>query len=169
MKLVQANEIDQLISITPDTQDNQMLLSALDALRADLKVVKEPYSYVAAYATLAAGAVVTNNIAIDASAIFVVCNTTYSANLAGAAQTASTMVIPNVSVMLTDGGAGRPLMSANVGLTELFGSAAFPYVWPEPLLLAPNSVLQVAVTSLEAASTPNLRLTFNGYKLKSLG
>ncbi len=169
MRIIGNEEIQALIRMTPDTPANGPLLDSLDRLAQETSIVRFPYSYNAVFAAIAPAGTATVNIAIDAAAPFLIVNQTYEANVtAGAAQTSGTFCYPNMTILLTDTSSNRQMMDVGVPVVNLFGNGQFPYVLPEPKLMAANSVLQVTATSFEAANSPVLRLTFNGYKLYSL-
>lgn len=110
------------------------------------------------------GGTLTASITIQADSDFVLEKQTYYAHLAGAAQTVSTQVVPNVEVMLTATGSGQNLMSANVPIYAIFGTGGLPFILPFPRVLPANSVLQISLTSFEAANTPIITLNFMGRK-----
>lgn len=166
MKLIGYDELVSLLQMVPaDTP----IADRLTQLANEARIVRFPYTYNAVFsAGIAAAGNATVNVAITADAPFLIVNSTYEADVAGSAVTASSYVYPLMSVLLTDTGSNRQMMDVAVPVTSIFGNGQFPYVWPEPKLMPANSVLQVQVTSFEAANTNRLRLSFNGYKLYSL-
>lgn len=168
-------EIDALLNQVPDTPANASLIQELMGLRQAAMVVKYPFTYTAPFFSaggansLAAGAVSTFNIVIDASAPFLIISQSYYANTANAAANRQTTVIPDIIVLLTDTGTGRTMMDQAAPVEALFGNGQFPYVLPEPKLMMANSQLAVQVTNRDAAAGFNLYLCFNGYKLFKYG
>jgi hypothetical protein len=116
-------------------------------------------------ATLAAAAVSTTFLNIQADADFIVEKLTFAADTAGAALTFNTYPAPNVLVLLTSTGSGQNLMSAPVPLASMFGNAFLPFILPMPRVLPANSQLQITLTSVEAAVSWFLTLNFIGRKL----
>lgn len=167
MRLIGYEEVKSLRQMLM-AQDFASLNAALEHLEAESAIVRFPYTYSAVFASLAAAGTATVNITIDAAAPFLIVNQTYHADTAGAVLTAATKNYPNVSVLLTDTSSNRQMMDQAVPIPSIFGDGQFPYVLPEPKLMAANSVLQVALTSFEAAVAQVIRLSFNGYKLYSL-
>lgn len=176
MRPVTSQQIQDLMTLTPDTPENQVVLGQLEALASSLNIVEEPYSYmntltaVGALSSLAAGAVsapvITN---IDASAMFIIENQTYMANTANAAQfIGATQPYPLVTVMIIDSGTSRQWFDNPVAIPMLFGDARQPYILPKPRIVPANSQISVVYTNFDAAAGYNLRLAFNGYKLYSL-
>lgn len=167
-------EIEQILSVTPDSPENAELISLLTAKHAAAKIVKWPYSVNAQFFVaganngLANAATATVNVNIDASAPFIIVSQSFYANTANATLTVATQVIPNVIVLLTDTGSNRQLMDVAVPIWNIFGNGQFPFVLPEPKLMQANSQLQVTVTNREAAIAFNLYLTFSGYRLYKL-
>lgn len=126
---------------------------------------EEFYSYsTGRLSAISVGGTLTTNILIQADSDFVLEKLTYYADIAGAAQTASTKIVPNVSVMLTSTGSGQNLFSANIPIDSVFGSGGLPFILPFPRLFPANSTLQISLTSFEAAITPILTLNFHGRK-----
>lgn len=113
---------------------------------------------------LAAGASANDTINIEADSDFVLQKLAYFADIAAAAQTASSRVIPLVTVQITDTGSGRQLMQNPIPVPSIFGTGELPHILPNPRLFMANSTIQVAYTNFDAASTYNLRLAFIGYK-----
>lgn len=123
------------------------------------------YVYESQTLAIAAGGSATDTIDIEADSIFILQKLTYQADLAAAAQTDSTRVIPNVLIQITDTGSGRQLMQEPVPIPSIFGTGELPFILPNPRLFMRNSTINIAYTSFDAAATPNIRLAFIGYKL----
>ena len=116
-------------------------------------------------AALAAGATSITNIAIQADSDFLIEKTTYSADVAGAAQTFNTQVIPHANVALVATSSGRQLMNVQAPLSGLFGPGSLPFIWPRSYLLPASSTLQITLVSFEAANANFITLNFIGRKL----
>jgi hypothetical protein len=116
-------------------------------------------------AAIGVGATTTVNIAIQADSDFLVEKLTFNADAAGATQTESSRLLPNVMVLLTNTGSGRQLMNLQFPLTGLFGSGELPMILPRQYLLPASSTLQIQFVSFEAAVTPFVTLNFIGRKL----
>ena len=119
-------------------------------------------------AAITAGGNLDTSIVIQADADFILEKLTYYADLAGAAQTSSTMIVPNVTVLLTASGSGQQLMTSAVPIPALFGNGQLPFILPFPKVLPANSQLQISLVSFEAAVTPRLTLNFLGRKVYRL-
>lgn len=122
------------------------------------------FVYTASVAALAVAASSNVTINIEADSDFILQKLTYKSDIAGAAQTSGTQIVPNVTVQLTDTGSGRQLMSNPVAIPAIFGSGELPFILPNPRLFRKNTTIQVAFTSFEAAITPDVDLFFIGYK-----
>lgn len=116
------------------------------------------------FTALAAAATQTQNINIQSDSDFCLQKLTYQADIAAAAQTASSRVIPLINVLLTDSGSGRQLMNNILPVTGLFGTGEIPFILPKPKWFAANSNIVVQVTNFDAAATYNLQLMFIGFK-----
>lgn len=120
------------------------------------------FSHTLTFAALAAGAGTTGIINIPAAYDFIWSKAEYFADVAAAAQTESTRVIPLCTILLTDSGSRRQLMDAPIPLTSIFGSPGLPFILPVPRLFARNSSITVAVANFSAATAYNLRLVLIG-------
>jgi hypothetical protein len=87
------------------------------------------------------------------------------ADIAGAAQTDSTRVIPNITILLTSTSSGKALMNIAMPISSLFGTAVGPFILPKPYYLTGNSTLQIQYNSNEAVNAVNMQLSFIGRKV----
>jgi hypothetical protein len=175
MKLVSAGDVKNLIALTPDTQENQVILQQLYQLAGALNVVEEPFTYTnqtavaGAANALAAGAVSAQVVTpVDASAMFIIESQSYNANTANATLTEATHVYPLVSVMITDTGTSKQWMDNPVPIPNIFGDGRFPFFLPKPRIVPANAQIAVVYTNFDNAAGYNIRLAFNGYRLYSL-
>lgn len=157
--------VNQLRAALPQARENTNAIRIVDQMTADMRVIEEPFVYRAVFSGLTAGATATFQINIQADSDFKILAGTYHANVANAAQTASSFTYPLVDVLLTDQGSGRQFMDNPVSLPALFGNGQLPFLWPVPKLMAARSTLQVQAQNYDAAATYNLRLYFVGVKL----
>lgn len=117
-------------------------------------------------AGIAAGGGVQNfQISILADSDFLIEKLTFNSDVAAAAQTDGTRILPNVNVLLTNTGNGNQLMNVQVPVTGLFGTGQLPFILPVPYLLPATSTLQGVLTSYEAAAVDFVTLNFIGRKL----
>jgi hypothetical protein len=114
------------------------------------------------------GGSVTGNINIQADSDFVLQKLTYYADIAAAAQTANTRVIPNATIVITDTGSGRQLMESAVPIPSLFGTGQLPFILPTPRLFQARSTINLIVANFDAVEDYNIRVSFIGYKLYQL-
>jgi len=130
------------------------------------KWVQDYYAYVAnAGLTLAAGASITVSLSVEADSTFILTKMASSADLAGAAQTDSTRVIPLITVSIVDSGSGRNLQNAPVPMGLLSGHDGLPFVLPVAREFKPSSNIAVTFTNYSAATVyANPRLVLFGYK-----
>lgn len=84
--------------------------------------------------------------------------------------TQATQIIPNITLLLTDGGSGRALMNAAAPLASIACPEAGPAVdlaWPK--IFTRNSLITASLTNFDGAATTFLiRLTLCGRKIFSL-
>lgn len=130
------------------------------------KYMEDFYVYNAVFGSLAAAAVATANINIQADADFKIQKVTVFSELAGAAQTDSTRVIPLLTVQLTDTGSGRQLMDAQVPISNIAGTGQIPFILSQPKIIAARSVFEVNITNVSAGTTyANTWISFIGVKM----
>lgn len=127
------------------------------------------FVYQAEAVTIPAGGNITDTIQIQADADFILQKLTYQADNAAAQEDASTRVLPNVLVQITDTGSSRRLFFEPVPVTSVFGTGELPFILPNPRLFRKTGVIQIDFTSFEAAATPTVRLSFIGYRYYRLG
>jgi len=169
MEEISKSAIRELLNSTPDIAENQPLIQRLQGLLRAKRVLRDPFSYIASFATIAAAANSTVTINIQADSDFLIQAQNYMVDIAAAIQTDSSRVIPIATVLLTDTGSGRQLMSADQPLSSIFGTGMEPYVLPQPKLMAARSSLAVKVTNNSASTTyTSLILSFIGVKLFTL-
>lgn len=116
--------------------------------------------------SLAAGGSSTNTIQFDIDSIFCWVRLNAWADIAGAVQTTSSLVLPLVTVQVTDTGSGTNFFNAPVPIPTIAGNAPLPFVLPAPQLIQPAASLQFAFTNFSAATTyANLKLQLIGFKV----
>lgn len=129
------------------------------------EIAKDFFIYEADTSSLAAGANSTTNVAVQADSDFVLQKIGYAADVAGAAQTDSSRVIPLVTVVITDTGSGRQLMSAAVPISTFIGDGRLPFILPQPKLFSARTIISIAFANFSAATTYNIRLSLIGMKI----
>lgn len=170
MDVMNQSELRAILDSVPYTPENDRVRAMIEGLLQSKKVIRKPFTYSTSFsnANLTAGATATNQLPIQSDAPFLIQAQTYTANVAAAGQTASSATYPIASVLITDTGSGMQLSNQPVPVTSLFGNGQFPFVLPEPLMLAARTNLQIAVTNNDAAQAYNLTLNFHGVKLFAL-
>lgn len=134
-----------------------------------VQYVEDWFTYEITAAALAAGGTFNGNIQILADSDFRLTKLSGFADIAGAAQTDSSRVIPLVTVNIVDTGSGRSLMSAAVSWGELVGYGPLPFILPVPRIFKARTNIAVTLTNFSAATVYNLRLAFMGSKIFQLG
>ncbi len=167
---ISKQQIQAWLQMMPPTPENMPVIQTLQNLMQSPDIVKDTFTYSTSFsnANLTAGNTVTNNLAIQADADFIILAQTFEADVAAAGQTFSSATYPLVNVLLTDTGSGRQLMNQAVPVPSIFGNGQFPFVLPQPKKLDARSNLAVAVTNRDAAQAYNLTLNFIGAKLFKL-
>lgn len=132
------------------------------------KFVVDAFTYEIDFAAIVAGATANGQVTIQADSDFKWLKACYFADLAAAAQTESSRVIPLCTVLITDGGSGRQLMSQAVPVTSIFGIGAIPFILPVPRIFTAKSTVAFQIVNFSAASTYGLRLSLIGAKIFKL-
>lgn len=128
-------------------------------------IAQDTFTYEVDFSALAAGASQSSSIQIENSSDFLWQKACFFADIAQAAQTQSSQVMPLATVLLTDSGSARQLMNSAVPITSLFGVGYSPFILTVPKKFLARSSITVAVTNFSAATTYNIRLSFIGVKL----
>jgi hypothetical protein len=102
---------------------------------------------------------------IEADSYFYMNAFSYTADVAGAALTESTNVIPLVSIILNDSASGRNLMANAVPLPSIFGDGKRPFRLPKPRRVAPTAQITATLTNYSAGTTYDLWVTLSGFKV----
>ncbi len=104
-------------------------------------------------------------IQIDSGVDFFWVASTYQADIAGTAQTESTMVIPLVNVLINDTGSRKNLMNIPMPISAIAGFGERPYRLIRPRLFRASSTINFTWTSIVAVGTTytNLFFTMHGY------
>lgn len=116
-------------------------------------------------AALAPAATSATNIQIQADSDFLVEKLSFNADIAGATQTESGRLLPNVHVLITNTSSGRQLMNVQFPLTGIFGGGELPFILPRQYLVPASGTMQIQLVSFEAAVSPFITLNFIGRKL----
>lgn len=122
------------------------------------------YTYQVNALAIAPAGVATPTFQIEANSDFHLYKMNYFADIAAAAQTDGTRVIPLVTLLINDSGTGQNLMSAAVPIPSIMGTGSLPFILPYPRKLSANSTIQLTLTNFDAAVTYNIRLSFIGVK-----
>ena len=130
-----------------------------------MQQIRDFFIYGTNFASIAAGATITNTIAIQADSDFEVQKLNYASDLAAGVQTDSSRTIPQCTIIILDTGSGRQLMNQAIDLTTFFGNGLQPFILPMPKTFRANTALSVALTNYSAAQVYNVKLSFIGVKI----
>jgi len=129
------------------------------------KLIADLYSYELDFPGLAAGASSSSAFQIQANTEFRWTKGLYFADIAGAPQTLTGIVVPLVTISIVDTGSGQTFMNAAVPVPSHFGPGMLPFILPVPRTFAGRSAVSVTVSNFSAWTAYNLRLTFAGQRL----
>jgi hypothetical protein len=105
------------------------------------------------------------SIQVQADSDFELQKLTFFADIALAAQTESTRVLPLVSMQITDTGSGRAIFSQPLAIPSVCGDGRIPFILTTPKLFVANASIQIDFVNFSAATAYNLRVDLIGAKL----
>lgn len=120
------------------------------------------------FVTFTAGLNIVQTVQVPNEADFECRSILYHVDAALAQLTQATAIIPNITILLTDGGTSRQLMNAAVPLASVASAeSTFPArELPWPKMFQRNSTITASLTNFDvAATTNNVRLTLCGRKI----
>lgn len=129
------------------------------------RTIKDFYIYRTTYDSLTFGTSQTDSFTVEADSDFMLHKLAAFADIAGAAQTSDTQVVPLATALITDTGSGRQLSSGAIPIPSYFGTGRLPFILPMPKLFLARSVVQVQVENFSASTDYNIKLAFIGYKI----
>ena len=144
---------------------------ANDPATANVRRVVVPKKYGITFPAIALASTVTQVINISANGDFFLTRITYRASLAGAAQQAGSVPVPNLRCLFTDSASDEQWSNQAIDLSQWGMQVGGEMVLelPYPRVINGRASVNVSVTSFEAASTPVLDLTLDGVLAKVFG
>lgn len=128
-------------------------------------IIKDHFVYSAKVDTLAAGAIKTSIIQIEADSSFIAVKCSYFADIAGATQTEDSRVVPLVRIQIQDSGSGRNLQNISVPIDTIAGRGELPFVLPIPREFKASANIKVTFENYSAATSySNVEFVLTGYK-----
>lgn len=125
------------------------------------------FTFVINFLPLAASNTDTQQFITQADSGFAICKTSFNIASNVNVFVANISDVPRYApqvITLSDSGSGRDLSNSAVPIGTLFGPDEFPFPWPTPKILDPNSTFTARVQNLVATAF-NIRLSFHGYKI----
>lgn len=114
------------------------------------------------------GTQASNVIQVQADSDFELQKLSFFADTALAAQTASTRILPLVTLQLTDQGSGRALFSTPIAIPAIMGDGQIPYILPTSKIFSASSAIGIDLVNFSAVAY-NVRIVLSGSKLFRLG
>ncbi len=130
-----------------------------------MAIKKRFFSYSVIALAIASGGTADKSFQIESDAHFILQKMTCFADVAAAAQTDSSRVLPLVTLLITDSGSSRQMMDAPLPIPALMGTGELPYILPTPHKFSANSTVSIALANYDAALAYNLYLVFSGVKV----
>lgn len=125
------------------------------------------YTYLFNFASLAASTSLTVTQNVQADADFDWLKGVYQADIASAAVTDSSRVIPLVNILVLDTSSGYQLSSAAIPIETCFGTGLTPFILPAPYRFRRAGTISITLSNYSAATTYNIRLCLSGVKCYS--
>ncbi len=144
-------------------------MSSKPPVPAKPAVRRDFFVYAVNFSSLAAAASNESAIQIQADSSFEVQKLAFFADLAGAAQTESTRVLPLVTLQITDTGNGRQMFNTPVPIPAIMGDGRIPFILPTSKVFSPSSAVLVSVTNYSAATAYLMRILLIGAKIFTYG
>lgn len=114
---------------------------------------------------ISAGTAAQGAIQIQADSDFELTKFTMFADIALAAETEATRVLPLVTIQITDTGTGRALFNAPIPIPAIMGDGRIPFILPVPKVFSANASVAVQLSNFSAATDYGLRLCLIGAKI----
>lgn len=129
------------------------------------RILRDFFVYAANFSALAAAGVASTTIQVQADSDFELQKLAMFADVAAAAQTDSTRVLPLITIQITDQGSGRQIFQLPIPVPSVFGDGNFPFILPTTKLFVANSAIGIDLVNFSAATTYNLRIALIGAKI----
>lgn len=114
--------------------------------------------------TVAQGDQATVTFQIEADSDFELIKIGQFADIAKAAQTSSTRVLPLVTMQIKDASSGRSLFFNPIPIPALFGNGDLPHILPVPRMFKSQTTVQIFLENYSAATDYNMFFAFEGIK-----
>lgn len=125
--------------------------------------------YAANFDSQAAGASNEQTIQILADSHFELQKLSFFTDLAGAAQTQSSRVLPLQTIQITDTGTGEQLFNIPVPIPAIMGDGQIPFILPTTRVFDPSAAIIVSLTNYSAATAYLTRILLIGAKIYKYG
>lgn len=131
--------------------------------------VRKFAAYAANFTSLAAGSTAEQTIQILADSHFELQKMSFFSDVAGAAQTDSSRVLPLCTVQITDTGTGEQLFNIPVPIPAIMGDGRIPFILPTTRTFDPSAAVIVSLANYSAATAYLTRVLLIGAKIYRYG
>jgi hypothetical protein len=140
------------------------LASMTDKQLQNLFGVRDFFVYELDFGAVAAAGTASSSFTVQADSNFLWQYGGFFADIAGAAQTDDTRVLPLMSATILDTSSGRQLMSAATPIPSIFGTGQLPFLLPTPRFFRAQTQVTVNIANFSVGTTYTLKLQFIGTK-----
>jgi hypothetical protein len=126
--------------------------------------VRDFFVYELDFGAVAAAGTASSSFTVQADSNFLWQYGGFFADIAGAAQTDDTRVLPLMSATILDTSSGRQLMSAATPIPSIFGTGQLPFLLPTPRFFRAQTQVTVNIANFSVGTTYTLKLQFIGTK-----
>jgi hypothetical protein len=128
--------------------------------------------YATLFTALTAGSTQSNQIQISANGDFFLTRITFAANIANAAQTNATLVIPELRLQITDSGSDELFANQATDISSFASLSSYANKdtdEPYPRVISGRSTLTLTLTNQEPTNTYNVEIVLSGVLVKTYG
>lgn len=141
------------------TPNTRIALPAAPAQRRDFFVYDIDFS------SIAPSGQATGSIQIQNDSDFELQKLTHFSDIALAAETEDSRVLPLVTLQITDSGTGRQMFNTPVPIPALMGDGRIPFILPTTKLFSKNASVSFVLSNYSSGTTYNVRLQLIGAKI----
>jgi hypothetical protein len=129
----------------------------------------EFYVYNASFGNIASAASSQQQLQVQADSDFEVRKMTFIAEPHGGTAPFLDNYVPELGLMITDGGSGRQLFSSAVPISSVAGSGRLPFIWPVTYIFEAKATIILVVNNFSVAGSGGGALQWDNVYLSLIG